>query len=152
MQIFSKIIVASSVFLFASLQTQTLSAQNNSVKMTNPLLQKSKLQYQAPVFNLIKDEHYKPAFEYGLKIHDQEIEKIANNKAKPTFVNTVLSLETSGVDLNRARRVFDNLAVSNTNPTLQAIDAEYATKFSALWTAVIIFFRMFFIIFCFCIL
>ena len=131
MQIFSKIIVASSVFLFASLQTQTLSAQNNSVKMTNPLLQKSKLQYQAPVFNLIKDEHYKPAFEYGLKIHDQEIEKIANNKAKPTFQNTVLALETSGVDLNRAKRVFDNLAVSNTNPTLQAIDAEYAPKFSA---------------------
>ena len=74
MQIFSKIIVAISVFLFASMQTQTLSAQNNSVKMTNPLLQISKLQYQAPVFNLIKDEHYKPAFEYGLKIHDQEIE------------------------------------------------------------------------------
>jgi len=131
MQIFSKIIVASSVFLFASLQTQTLFAQNNSVKMTNPLLQKSKLQYQAPVFNLIKDEHYKPAFEYGLKIHDQEIEKIANNPAKPTFQNTVLALETSGVDLNRAKRVFDNLAVSNTNSTLQAIDAEYAPKFSA---------------------
>jgi len=131
MQIFSKIIVASSVFLFASLQTQTLFAQNNSVKMTNPLLQKSNLQYQAPVFNLIKDEHYKPAFEYGLKIHDQEIEKIANNPAKPTFQNTVLALETSGVDLNRAKRVFDNLAVSNTNSTLQAIDAEYAPKFSA---------------------
>ena len=47
MHISSKIIVASSIFLFASLQIQTVSAQNNSVKMTNPLLQKSKLQYQA---------------------------------------------------------------------------------------------------------
>ncbi|MBC7846518.1 MAG: M3 family metallopeptidase [Flavobacterium sp.] len=131
MQIFSKIIVASSVFLFASLQTQTLSAQNNSVKMTNPLLQKSKLQYQAPPFDLIKDEYYKPAFEYGLKTHDQEIDKIANNPAKPTFQNTVLALELSGVDLNRAMRIFSNLAVSNTNPTLQAIEAEYAPIFSA---------------------
>jgi len=108
MQIFSKIIVASFVFLFTSLQTQTVSAQNNSVKMTNPLLQKSKLQYQAPVFDLIKDEHFKPAFEYGLKIHDQEIDKIANNPAKPTFENTVLALETREVDWGRARRIFNN--------------------------------------------
>ena len=131
MQISSKIILASSVFLFASLQTQTLSAQNNSVKMNNPLLQKSKLQYQAPPFNLIKDEHFKPAFEYGLKIHDQEIDKIANNPAKPTFGNTVLALETSGIDLGRATGVFYNLTGSNTNPTLQGIEAEYAPKFSA---------------------
>jgi len=88
------------------------------------------LQYQAPPFNLIKDEHYKPAFEYGLKAHDQEIEKIANNPAKPTFENTVLAIEISGVDLNRAKRIFDNLKASNTNTTLQAIDAEYAPIFS----------------------
>jgi peptidyl-dipeptidase Dcp len=131
MQIFSKIIVASSLFLVASIQTETLYAQNKSVKMTNPLLQKSTLQYQAPTFDLIKDEHFKPAFEYGLKIHDQEIEKIANNPAKPTFQNTVLALETSGVDLGRATGVFYNLTGSNTNPTLQAIDEEYAPIFSA---------------------
>ena len=129
MQIFSKIIVASSLFLVASIQTETLYAQNKSVKMTNPLLQKSTLQYQAPTFDLIKDEHFKPAFEYGLKIHDQEIEKIANNPAKPTFQNTVLALETSGVDLGRATGVFYNLTGSNTNPTLQAIDEEYAPIF-----------------------
>lgn len=131
MQIFSKIIVASSLFLVASFQTETLYAQNKSIKMTNPLLQKSTLQYQAPTFDLIKDEHFKPAFEYSLKIHDQEIEKIANNPAKPTFKNTVLALETSGVDLGRATGVFYNLTGSNTNPTLQAIDEQYAPIFSA---------------------
>lgn len=130
MQIFSKIIVASSLFLVAGMQTQTGYAQNKSVKMTNPLLQKSTLQYQAPNFNLIKDEHFKPAFEYGLKVHDQEIDKIANNPSKPTFQNTVLALETSGVDFNRAVGIFYNLTGSNTNPTLQAIDEEYAPIFS----------------------
>jgi peptidyl-dipeptidase Dcp len=44
---------------------KVLHAQNNSVKMTNPLLQKVYVQYQAP-FNLIKDKDFKPAFEYGL--------------------------------------------------------------------------------------
>ena len=131
MQIFSKIIVASSLFLVASLQTETLHAQNKSVKLTNPLLQKSTLQYQAPLFDLIKNDHFKPAFEYGLKIHDQEIEKIANNPAKSTFQNTVLALETSGVDLSRAAGIFYNLTGSNTNPTLQAIEKEYAPIFSA---------------------
>ncbi|MFV8377779.1 M3 family metallopeptidase [Flavobacterium sp. LB3R33] len=131
MRIFSKIIVASSLFLVASFQTETLYAQNKSVKMTNPLLQKSTLQYQAPTFDLIKDEHFKPAFQYGLKIHDQEIEKIANNPAKPTFQNTVLALETSGVDLGRATGIFYNLSGANTNPVLQAIDEEYAPIFSA---------------------
>jgi peptidyl-dipeptidase Dcp len=94
-------------------------------------LQKSTLQYQAPPFNLIKDEHFKPAFDFALKVHDKEIEKIANNPAKPTFQNTVLALETSGVDLARATGFFYNLTGSNTNPKLQAIDEEYAPVFSA---------------------
>lgn len=131
MRIFSKIIVASSVIFVASMQTQALYAQTKSVKMTNPLLQKSTLQYQAPPFNLIKNEHFKPAFEYALKVHDEEVKKITSNKAKPTFMNTVVALETSGVDLTRASSDFYNLTGSNTNPTLQAIEAEYAPIFSA---------------------
>ncbi|ELY2018799.1 dipeptidyl carboxypeptidase II, partial [Flavobacterium psychrophilum] len=132
MQIFSKIIKASTFFvLIFSLQNQSLQAQKKTIKMTNPLLQKSTLQYQVPPFNLIKDEHFKPAFDYGLKIHDQEITTIANNPAKPTFQNTVLALEICGVDLGRATGVFYNLTGSNTNPTLQAIEAEYAPIFSA---------------------
>jgi peptidyl-dipeptidase Dcp len=130
MQIFSKLFIASSFILVAALQPETMNAQNNSVKMTNPLLQKSTLQYQAPNFSLIKDEHFKPAFEYGLKIHDQEIEAIANNPAKPTFQNTVLAVELSGVDLSRAVSAFYNLTGSNTNPALQAIEEEYAPVFS----------------------
>ncbi len=132
MQIFSKIIKASTFFvLIFSLQNHSLQAQKKSIKMTNPLLKKSTLQYQAPPFNLIKDEHFKPAFDYGLKIHDQEIAAIENNPAKPTFQNTVLALETCGVDLGRAMGIFYNLTASNTNPTLQTIEAEYAAIFSA---------------------
>lgn len=131
MHLFSKIALASSVIFVASLSTTSSYGQTQSVKMTNPLLQRSTLQYQAPPFNLIKDEHFKPAFEYALKEHDQEVKKVATNKAKPTFMNTVVALETSGVDLNRATSDFYNLTGSNTNPTLQSIEAEYAPIFSA---------------------
>ncbi|SEA77760.1 peptidyl-dipeptidase Dcp [Flavobacterium gillisiae] len=131
MQFFSKINLASAIVVFAaSLQTNTIQAQNNSVKMTNPLLQRSTLQYQAPPFNLIKDADFKPAFEYGLGVHDKEIMAIADSPAKPSFQNSVLALETSGVDLKRAMSVFYNLTGSNTNPTLQALQAEYAPIFS----------------------
>ena len=129
MQIFSKTLVASATLVLVALQS--ICAQDNSIQMTNPLLQRSKLQYQAPPFNLIKDVHFKPAFEYGLKVHDAEIDKIANDNSKPTFQNTVLALEISGVDLGRAQGIFYNLTGSNTNPTLQAIEEEYAPIFSA---------------------
>lgn len=125
-------LVIFNLFAFASLSlTQGINAQNNDLKMKNPLLQKSTLQYQAPDFSIIKDEHFKPAFDYGLKINLQEIEAIANNPAKPTFQNTVLALETSGEVLTRAVGIFYNLTGANTNPTLQAIETEYAPIFSA---------------------
>ncbi len=122
--------IKTALIVLAALQLLTVCAQKKSVKMTNPLLQKSSFQYQAPRFDLIKDEHYRPAFDYGLKMHDAEIEKIATNKSKPTFQNTVLALEIAGVDLGRAQGVFYNLTGSNTNPTLQKIEEDYASVFS----------------------
>ncbi len=107
---------------------QEKTADNSSA---NPLLVKSDLQYQAPRFDLIKDEHFKPAFDAGLKTHDAEIEKIANNTEPATFENTVLAIETSGEDLGRATIIFGNLTGANTNPTLQKIEEEYAPIFSA---------------------
>ncbi len=132
MKIGYKIIATGALLLLAlTAQSQSVVDQKTKSIMKNPLLQKSILQYQAPQFDLIKDEHFKPAFEYGLKVHDKEIEAIANNNLKPTFENTVLALEISGVDLYRAVGIFSNLTGSNTNPTLQAIDEEYASIFSA---------------------
>jgi peptidyl-dipeptidase Dcp len=134
MKIGKKIITSSVLFLFAltaQSQQEAISAENSNNTMINPLLQMSTLQYQAPPFDLIQDQHFKPAFEYGLKVHDKEINAIANNLEKPTFKNTVLALELSGVDLYRAVGIFSNLTGSNTNPRLQALDEEYSPIFSA---------------------
>jgi peptidyl-dipeptidase Dcp len=130
MRLLQKKILSCSLFCFFA-GIQFISAQNNIADNNNPLLQKSPLQYQAPVFNLIKDEHFKSAFEYALKKHDEEIDAIANNTAKPTFENTVLALEISGEDLTRATTIFYNLTGSNTNPVLQKIEEEFAAIFSA---------------------
>ena len=126
-----KNLLVGALVTFACFSTQSLLAQKPKELMDNPLLQVSSLQYQAPPFDRIKDEHFKPAFIYALKIHDAEIDKIANDKSTPTFQNTVLALETSGADLNRATIIFGNLTGSNTNPTLQKIDEEFAPIFAA---------------------
>ncbi|HMZ45343.1 MAG TPA: M3 family metallopeptidase [Chitinophagaceae bacterium] len=97
----------------------------------NPLLKKSKLQYQAPEFDKIKDKDFKPAFDYGLNEQIKQIEAIANNTDKPTFENTIVALENSGQNLRRAITIFSNLNSANTNPFLQALDEEYAPIFAA---------------------
>ncbi|MEJ5048229.1 M3 family metallopeptidase [Chryseobacterium culicis] len=109
---------------------QELPAPDPSLS-SNPFMKKSKLQYEAPEFDKIKNEHFKPAFNYGLKQHETEIVKIANNPAAPTFENTIVALEKSGEVLRRAQIVFSNLTSANTNPTLQALDEEYAPIFAA---------------------
>jgi len=98
---------------------------------SNPFMKKSKLQYETPEFDKIKNEHFKPAFQFGLKQHDAEILKIANNSESATFENTIVALEKSGEVLKRTTITFSNLTSANTNPTLQALDEEYAPIFAA---------------------
>lgn len=112
-------------------QTVKKTVVKKEISMSNPLLQKSPLQYQAPQFDKIKDSDFKPAFEYGLAEHLKQIEAVANNPKAPTFENTILALETSGQNLRRAQSVFFNLTSANTNPTLQKLEEEYSPIFAA---------------------
>jgi peptidyl-dipeptidase Dcp len=65
---------------------------SNQLPEDNPLKYKSKLQYEAIPFDKIKDEHYRPALLEGLRLQQEEVNKIANNPAKPTFENTLVAL------------------------------------------------------------
>ena len=111
---------------------QSISKTNsNKMNTNNPLLRKSTLQYQAPEFDKIKNEHFKPAFEFGLKEQLHEIDAIVKNKQKPNFENTILALENSGQNLKRATTAFSNLNSANTNDYLQKLDEEFAPIFAA---------------------
>ncbi len=111
--------------------TNTLSNLQNQIDLQNPLMRRSRLQYQAPEFDKIKNEHFKPAFDLGLKIHEQEINRIINNPEPATVENTLEAMEKSGELLTRAISAFYNLAGSNTNETIQSLQSEYAAIFSA---------------------
>ncbi|OFM85359.1 dipeptidyl carboxypeptidase [Weeksella sp. HMSC059D05] len=97
----------------------------------NPFFTKSSLPYQAPDFDKIKDEHYQPAFDFGLQQQLSEIELITKNAEAATFENTVLALENSGKVLKRAQIIFYNMTSANTNDALQALQEKYAPIFAA---------------------
>jgi peptidyl-dipeptidase Dcp len=61
----------------------------------------------------------------------KEIEAIANNKAKPTFENTIVAMEKTGQTLDRATNVFFNLVGTDKNDARDKLQTDYAPKFSA---------------------
>jgi len=97
----------------------------------NPFFAESTLPYGMPPFDLIKNEHFLPAFERGMAEQLAEIEAIAANAQAATFENTIVAMERSGQLLDRSRRVFSNLTSAHTNDTLQEIQTEMAPKFAA---------------------
>jgi peptidyl-dipeptidase Dcp len=97
----------------------------------NPFAQESTLPYHLPPFDRIKDADFRPAFEAGMAEHRKEIEAIDNDKAAPTFENTLVALEKSGQLLDRVASVFFNLNSSNTNPEILKIASEMAPKLAA---------------------
>ncbi len=97
----------------------------------NPLLQPSSLPHQFPRFDLIKDEHYVPAYEQGMAEQLQEVAAIAGNPAPATFDNTIVALEKSGQTLNRVAAIFDNLSGTISNDTMLKIETAMAPRLSA---------------------
>ena len=97
----------------------------------NPLLKESSLDFHYPPFDKIKDEHYPPAYEQGMAEQLKEVEPIANSSEQPSFENTIVALEKTGVLLGRVDRIFSNLAGANTNPALQKTESEMAPKLAA---------------------
>lgn len=87
----------------------------------NPLLATYHTPHQTTPFHLIKTEHYEPAIQTGMEVHDHEIESIINNPDEPTFANTIIALERSGALLDRITTVFGNLLSAETNDEMQAI-------------------------------
>ena len=94
---------------------------NDEKNMNNPFFKEWNTPFQTPPFSEIKEEHYPPAFEEGIKEQKEEIEQLINNKELPTFGNTIDALEKSGKLLTKVSGVFYNILSSNTNEEMQKI-------------------------------
>src|SRR5271166_5752611 len=78
------------------------SAAQEAFGPSNPFFAPSTLPFQAPPFDKIKDEDYQPAIEAGMVEQKREMDAIAEEQAAPTFENTLVAMEKTGLLLRRA--------------------------------------------------
>ena len=99
----SLILLASSILVVAGC---TCDKPDSTCNGDNPLLAESTLPFGAPPFDLIQEEHFLPAFEEAMKIHNDEIQEIVDQKEEPTFANTIEAFDLSGRLLDSVRLIY----------------------------------------------
>lgn len=92
--------------------------------MINPLLQVFNTKYSTPPFDLIKEEHYLPAFKTLIEDGKGQIDAIVTNNDVPDFKNTIEAMEEAGRNLGVVSNIFFNLNHAETNESIQAIARE----------------------------
>ncbi len=97
----------------------------------NPFATASALFDQAPPFDKIHDADYQPAIEEGMRRQLAEVAAIATDTAAPTFDNTILAMERSGILLRRVTKVFFALASANMDDTIETVQEAEAPRLAA---------------------
>ena len=96
----------------------------------NPFLKPFATPHGTAPFDLIKIEHYEPAFEEAISVHQSEIDVIVANPEAPTFKNTIEAMEHSGEMLTRVSNVFFNLLSAESNDEMMDISQRLSPKLS----------------------
>ncbi len=99
--------------------------------MDNPLLiYKNDTNDSFIRFDLIKDEHFEPAFEVALATAKENLQKLIDNPETPTFENTIEAIEYLDEDLERINFIFLNLKDANTSKELEKVAKVILPKIS----------------------
>jgi peptidyl-dipeptidase Dcp len=133
-----KLLLASAAFSLAATAQPALAAPakakpaaSATLPASNPFAQPSTLPFQAPDFSRIKDSDYLPAILAGMARQKREVAAIANSPAPPSFGNTVVAMERSGLLLERTELAFSAVNGADTNDTLQATDTKTSPLLAA---------------------
>lgn len=84
-----------------------------------------------PPFDLIKVEHFKPALETAMAENLQEIDRIANDPAPPTFQNTIAAMENTARRLDRVGTAYGIWSSTMNGPEFQVVEREMAPRLAA---------------------
>lgn len=102
--------------------TSTLSCGSDIVgDSRNPLLEEWTTEFGVPPFDEIRTEHYAPAFEEAMKMHDAEIQAIVECEDEPTFENVILAMDNAGVKLYELNLIFGMLSSSDLDDKMQEV-------------------------------
>jgi peptidyl-dipeptidase Dcp len=90
----------------------------------NPFFTEWDTPHGVPPFDKILPEHFMPAFERGMSLHEAEIDAITSNKDEATFENTILAYDDAGQMLAQTELVFGMLCAAETNDRMQALQEQ----------------------------
>ena len=102
----------------------------------NPLLATWSTPFAVPPFEAIKPAHYLAAFDAAMREHDAEIDAIVKNSEPPDYANTIDALERAGQALSRVGGVFWNLASTDSNEELRAIERDISPRLARHYAAI----------------
>lgn len=105
--------------------------QGTDVNESNPFFTSYKTPFDVPPFDKITVEHFMPAFERGMAEEKEEVEKILSNPDEPTFENTIVAMDQTGLLLERVSSVFFGLSSANTSAALQQVQMDISPKLAA---------------------
>ena len=98
---------------------------NQENKRINPFFEPYNTPHDTAPFDRIRLEDFEEAFMEGIRRDNEQIEKIINNPAKPTFDNTIISVDDEKDNyydlLSRTSSVFFNLLSAETNDEMDAL-------------------------------
>lgn len=102
---------------------------------TNPLITGSNLPFSTMPFSKLTPKDYEEAILEGMRLQNQEIDAIVNQRSIPTFENTIVALDRSGEVLNRSVLALSNLegatgdtVIMNTLARITPALSEHSTK------------------------
>ena len=97
---------------------------------SNALMAKSNNKHAIESFDKITIDNYREAFLDGMAKQTERIKAIIDNPAAPTFANTIVALEKSGEELERAEGTFYPLSSSNSTQEIRDLSKEMSPMFS----------------------
>ena len=126
-----------SLLFYISLLMMFLSCGGRKKTAENPLLEPVwDTPYGIPPFDRITNDHFKPAFEQGMSLHNEQIETIIASNQEPTFENVILAYDNSGQILYRVSTIFGMLESADTDEQKQTLAAEIMPRMAAHYDAI----------------
>ena len=120
------------ILLYIYLLMTMVSCGSGAKQNDNPFFESEwSTPYGVPPFDRITNNHFKPAFEHGMSLHNEEIEVIVASKEEPTFDNVILAYDNAGRMLYRVSNVFGMLESADTDEQKQALAAELMPRLAA---------------------
>ena len=98
---------------------------------SNPLLTTWNTPYQAPPFEQITVEHYRDAFQQGMREQEANIKAIVSDKEEPAFENTIAAFDRSGELLGKVAAVFFGMVSAQGTPEMLELEVTITPELSA---------------------